>query len=164
MKCCIVKILSHFKISPASGVANPRAEPFEANPRSPLSLHPADSRVRLSLLWHMRCSHGSDLTSCYDTRNIDTKTRLDFAWFRYCTDIGLLYISMHNFWHASNAIICLKDFWIECFSIHAHKRILRSCLNDNFSFFYSLILVFLNCSLKILWTIFVEWQATINIY
>ncbi|CAH2049568.1 unnamed protein product, partial [Iphiclides podalirius] len=52
MKCCLVKVLQHFKISPALGVGafKPRTEPFEADPRSPLALHPADSRVRLSLL------------------------------------------------------------------------------------------------------------------
>ncbi|CAK1581291.1 unnamed protein product [Parnassius mnemosyne] len=55
MKCCLVKLLQHVRISPApcgktGANLRSRSEPFEANPRSPLTLHPADSRVRLTLL------------------------------------------------------------------------------------------------------------------
>ncbi|XP_068622726.1 cytochrome P450 6B1-like [Battus philenor] len=48
MKCCLVKFLQCVRISPGPGIN--RNGPFEADPRSPLTLHPADSRVTLSLL------------------------------------------------------------------------------------------------------------------
>ncbi|XP_013140336.1 PREDICTED: cytochrome P450 6B1-like [Papilio polytes] len=51
MKCCLVKVLQHVKITPVPrGKDTERTEPFEADPRSPLTLHPLDSRVRLTLL------------------------------------------------------------------------------------------------------------------
>ncbi|KAL0820900.1 hypothetical protein ABMA28_005560 [Loxostege sticticalis] len=48
MKCCLAQVLPHVKITPVSPVA--RTAPFQADPRSPLTLHPYDSRVRISLL------------------------------------------------------------------------------------------------------------------
>lgn len=49
MKCCLLRLLQHVRISPAP-LAAPRSEPFFADPRSPLTLHPADSLVTLTLL------------------------------------------------------------------------------------------------------------------
>ncbi|KAJ8714393.1 hypothetical protein PYW07_002618 [Mythimna separata] len=49
MKCCLVRVLQHIRISPARG-GRSRTQPFAADPRSPLTLHPADSMVTLSLL------------------------------------------------------------------------------------------------------------------
>nr|WRX05941.1 CYP365A1 [Helicoverpa armigera] len=59
MKCCLVRLLQHIRITPAprlrpganmAPAPGPRLEPFTADPRSPLTLHPADSLVTLSLL------------------------------------------------------------------------------------------------------------------
>ncbi|CAB3244134.1 unnamed protein product [Arctia plantaginis] len=57
MKCCLVTLLQHIRLSPApqanklgEPLVQPRTEPFTADPRSPLTLHPADSLVTLSLL------------------------------------------------------------------------------------------------------------------
>ncbi|PZC70874.1 hypothetical protein B5X24_HaOG200062 [Helicoverpa armigera] len=59
MKCCLVRLLQHIRITPAprlrpganmAPAPGPRLEPFIADPRSPLTLHPADSLVTLSLL------------------------------------------------------------------------------------------------------------------
>ncbi|XP_072938118.1 cytochrome P450 6j1-like [Epargyreus clarus] len=48
MKSCLLHLLRNIRISPVS--SKPREGPFEADPRFPLTLHPADSRVKLSLL------------------------------------------------------------------------------------------------------------------
>ncbi|KPJ04498.1 Cytochrome P450 6B1 [Papilio xuthus] len=47
MKCCLVKVLQHFRITPVPRGRNgtERTKPFEADPRSPLTLHPLDSRT-----------------------------------------------------------------------------------------------------------------------
>ncbi|XP_030030986.2 cytochrome P450 6B1 [Manduca sexta] len=53
MKTCLVRVLQHVRIGPAprdDWPSPPRAEPFKADPRSPLTLHPAESLVKLSLL------------------------------------------------------------------------------------------------------------------
>ncbi|KAH9634615.1 hypothetical protein HF086_009267 [Spodoptera exigua] len=57
MKCCLLRVLQHVRITPAPRpdaagklTVQPRVEPFTADPRSPLTLHPADSLVTLSLL------------------------------------------------------------------------------------------------------------------
>uniref|UniRef100_A0A2A4J6C1 unspecific monooxygenase n=1 Tax=Heliothis virescens TaxID=7102 RepID=A0A2A4J6C1_HELVI len=56
MKCCLVRLLQHVRVTPAprlsagSMTVEPRLGPFTADPRSPLTLHPADSLVTLSLL------------------------------------------------------------------------------------------------------------------
>ncbi|XP_075979686.1 cytochrome P450 6B1-like [Anticarsia gemmatalis] len=57
MKCCLIRVLQHIRITPApranklgEPLVQPRLEPFTADPRSPLTLHPADSLVTLSLL------------------------------------------------------------------------------------------------------------------
>ncbi|XP_022824780.1 cytochrome P450 6B1-like [Spodoptera litura] len=57
MKCCLLRVLQHVRITPAPRPdaagklsVQPRLEPFTADPRSPLTLHPADSLVTLSLL------------------------------------------------------------------------------------------------------------------
>lgn len=49
MKSCLVKLLSRVHISPAP-LATPRDGPVRADPRSPLTLHPANSDVTLTLL------------------------------------------------------------------------------------------------------------------
>ncbi|XP_059062048.1 cytochrome P450 6B1-like [Achroia grisella] len=46
MKCCMARILQHVQFKPAMQ----RCGPFPADPRSPQTLHPADSRVRLTLI------------------------------------------------------------------------------------------------------------------
>ncbi|KAI5651491.1 cytochrome p450 domain-containing protein [Phthorimaea operculella] len=48
MKCCLVHLLRSVRVHPANNAA--RTQPFEADPRSPLTLHPLDSTVRISLL------------------------------------------------------------------------------------------------------------------
>ncbi|XP_069360240.1 cytochrome P450 6B2-like [Maniola hyperantus] len=48
MKTCLVKLLPHLRISPATH--KPRTRPFDVDLRTPMTLHPADSRVRISLL------------------------------------------------------------------------------------------------------------------
>lgn len=53
MKTCLVRVLQYVRIAPAASgncIAAPRAAPFKADPRSPLTLHPAQSLVKLSLL------------------------------------------------------------------------------------------------------------------
>ncbi|XP_053611743.1 cytochrome P450 6a2-like isoform X2 [Plodia interpunctella] len=56
MKCCLVRLLSNFSFSPAPNkLANKsgdftRTEPFAADPKSPITFHPADSTLRISLL------------------------------------------------------------------------------------------------------------------
>ncbi|KAJ8718311.1 hypothetical protein PYW08_002548 [Mythimna loreyi] len=52
MKCCLVRVLQHIRITPACHGATHtlRVAPFTADPRSPLTLHPEDSMVTLSLL------------------------------------------------------------------------------------------------------------------
>ncbi|CAH0687939.1 unnamed protein product [Spodoptera exigua] len=57
MKCCLLRVLQHVRITPAPRpdaagklTVQSRVEPFTADPRSPLTLHPADSLVTLSLL------------------------------------------------------------------------------------------------------------------
>nr|XP_026498167.1 cytochrome P450 6B5-like [Vanessa tameamea] len=57
MKCCLVKLLTHVRITPATKVdergrtfVEPRTRPFDVDIRAPMTLHPADSRVTLSLL------------------------------------------------------------------------------------------------------------------
>lgn len=49
MKTCLARLLPLVRVSPAPR-APPRARPFPADPRSPLTLHPADSTVTISLL------------------------------------------------------------------------------------------------------------------
>ncbi|KOB69916.1 Cytochrome P450 6d5, partial [Operophtera brumata] len=46
-RSCLVRLLQRVRISPAraSMLAERRAEPFAPDPRSPLTLHPADSLV-----------------------------------------------------------------------------------------------------------------------
>ncbi|XP_023948135.2 cytochrome P450 6B1 [Bicyclus anynana] len=48
MKTCLLKLLPHLRISPAT--SEPRTGPFPVDLRTPMTLHPADSRVRISLL------------------------------------------------------------------------------------------------------------------
>ncbi|CAH2087204.1 unnamed protein product [Euphydryas editha] len=57
MKCCLVELLSHVRLTPVSKVdefgrtfVEPRMKPFEVNSRAPMTLHPADSRVTITLL------------------------------------------------------------------------------------------------------------------
>ncbi|XP_050350032.1 probable cytochrome P450 6a14 [Nymphalis io] len=57
MKCCLVKLLLHVRISPVTKVdergrtfVETRTKPFVVDIRAPMTLHPADSRVTLSLL------------------------------------------------------------------------------------------------------------------
>ncbi|CAG4934635.1 unnamed protein product [Colias eurytheme] len=49
MKCCLARLLPHVVIKPLKD-AGPRLGPFEADPLCPMTLHPADSRVIISLL------------------------------------------------------------------------------------------------------------------
>ncbi|XP_038221964.1 cytochrome P450 6j1-like [Zerene cesonia] len=49
MKCCLARLLPHVVIKPVKG-AEPRLGPYEADPLCPMTLHPADSRVIISLL------------------------------------------------------------------------------------------------------------------
>ncbi|XP_013183684.2 cytochrome P450 6B2 [Amyelois transitella] len=54
MKCCLVRLLSNFSFSPAPNKSGDmlaeRAEPFPADARSPITFHPADSTLKISLL------------------------------------------------------------------------------------------------------------------
>ncbi|KAM3958388.1 cytochrome P450 6B1 [Aphomia sociella] len=57
IKCCLARLLLHVRFSPAQrsskcgeSLVEPRVKPFDADPSSPQTLHPADSRVRISLL------------------------------------------------------------------------------------------------------------------
>ncbi|XP_049871412.1 cytochrome P450 6B1-like [Pectinophora gossypiella] len=49
MKCCLVRVLQAVRVRMAHD-APARDEPFPADPRFPLTLHPVDSRLRISLL------------------------------------------------------------------------------------------------------------------
>ncbi|XP_073960469.1 probable cytochrome P450 6a23 [Choristoneura fumiferana] len=49
MKCCLARLLQRVRVSPAP-FAEPRSEPFEPDPRSPLTLHPKDSRITISFI------------------------------------------------------------------------------------------------------------------
>lgn len=49
MKCCLIRVLQHVCVSPAPQAPS-RDGPFAPDPRSPLTLHPADSHVTLALL------------------------------------------------------------------------------------------------------------------
>ncbi|CAG9790786.1 unnamed protein product, partial [Diatraea saccharalis] len=46
MKCCLATLLPHVQFGPAPG-RETRTAPFEADPRSPLTLHPLDSSVTI---------------------------------------------------------------------------------------------------------------------